>query len=51
MIGGRVAFVFFFPSPEPDIIYANFNFSPGTNKSTTEEMILNLEKSLSKSRC
>tara|TARA_Y100001936_G_C16093385_1_gene688921 strand:- start:7633 stop:10728 length:3096 start_codon:yes stop_codon:yes gene_type:complete len=47
MIGGRVAFVFF-PSPEPDIIYANFNFSPGTNKSKTEEMILNLEKSLSK---
>ena len=47
MIGGRVAFVFF-PSPEPDIVYVNFNFSPGTNKLKTEEMIFNLESSLSK---
>jgi len=47
MFGGRVAFVFF-PSPEPDIIYANFSFSPGTNRDKTEEMIFNLENSLSK---
>ena len=47
MIGGRVAFVFF-PSPEPDIIYANFNFSPGTNKLKTESMIIELERSLAK---
>ena len=46
MSGGRVAFVFF-PSPEPDIIYANFSFSPGTNRDKTEEMIFNLENSLS----
>jgi len=48
MNGGRVAFVFF-PSPEPDIIYANFNFSPGTNRNKTESMIQELERSLYKS--
>ena len=45
MSGGRVSFVFF-PSPEPDIIYVNFNFSPGTSKENTAFMITELEKSL-----
>ena len=45
MSGGRVSFVFF-PSPEPDIIYVNFNFSPGTSKENTSSMITELEKSL-----
>ena len=45
MSGGRVSFVFF-PSPEPDIIYVNFNFSPGTARENTKSMILELEKSL-----
>ena len=45
MSGGRVAFVFF-PSPEPDIIYVNFNFSPGTNQDYTKFMIKELESSL-----
>lgn len=45
MSGGRVSFVFF-PSPEPDIIYVNFNFSPGTTKENTAFMITELEKSL-----
>jgi multidrug efflux pump subunit AcrB len=41
MSGGRVSFVFF-PSPEPDIIYVNFNFSPGTSKENTSSMITEL---------
>ena len=45
MSGGRVAFVFF-PSPEPDIVYVNFNFSPGTNQDHTKVMIRELENSL-----
>ena len=45
MSGGRVAFVFF-PSPEPDIVYVNFNFSPGTTQNDTKAMIKELEKSL-----
>ena len=45
MSGGRVAFVFF-PSPEPDIVYVNFNFSPGTTQNDTKGMIKELEKSL-----
>ena len=45
MSGGRVSFVFF-PSPEPDIIYVNFNFSPGTPRENTASMISELEKSL-----
>ena len=45
MSGGRVAFVFF-PSPEPDIVYVNFNFSPGTTQNDTKVMIKELEKSL-----
>ena len=45
MSGGRVSFVFF-PSPEPDIIYVNFNFSPGTPQEDTKIMIQELEKSL-----
>ena len=42
MSGGRVSFVFF-PSPEPDIIYVNFNFSPGTSKENTSSMITEFE--------
>lgn len=45
MSGGRVSFVFF-PSPEPDIIYVNFNFSPGTTREKTRLMVLELEESL-----
>jgi len=43
--GGRVAFVFF-PSPEPDIIYVNFNFSPGSSRENSMSMISELERSL-----
>ncbi len=47
MTGGRVSFVFF-PSPEPDIVYVNFNFSPGTARENTASMIVELERSLNK---
>ena len=42
MSGGRVSFVFF-PSPEPDIVYVNFNFSPGTPRENSIFMISELE--------
>lgn len=40
---GRVPFEFF-PSLEPDIVFANFSFSPGTRRDQTEEMIAELER-------
>ena len=43
--GGRVQFVFF-PSPESDIIYANFTFSPGTTRARTDEMVSELARAL-----
>ena len=43
--GGRVQFVFF-PSPESNIIYANFAFSPGTARHVSKDMMLELSRSL-----
>ena len=40
----RVPFEFF-PSPEVDIVYANFAFSPGTSREKSEAMIAELERS------
>tara|TARA_Y100001970_G_scaffold67375_1_gene85890 strand:- start:2123 stop:5176 length:3054 start_codon:yes stop_codon:yes gene_type:complete len=45
MSGGRISFVFF-PSPEPDIVYVNFNFSPGTPRENSIFMIAELERAL-----
>ncbi|MEC9376009.1 MAG: efflux RND transporter permease subunit [Pseudomonadota bacterium] len=41
---GRVPFEFF-PSPETDVVFANFSFSPGTPREKTEAMVLELERS------
>jgi multidrug efflux pump subunit AcrB len=41
---GRVPFEFF-PSPETDMVFANFAFSPGTPRSESEAMIRELERS------
>ncbi len=41
---GRVPFEFF-PSPETDIVYANFSFSPGTSRDRSEAMVAELERS------
>ena len=43
--GGRVQFVFF-PSPESDIIYANFTFAPGTTRARTSAMVTELDRAL-----
>ncbi|MDA0763854.1 MAG: efflux RND transporter permease subunit [Proteobacteria bacterium] len=45
--GGRVLFSFF-PTPEADIIIANFKMHSGTTKSHTQKMLNNLEQALSK---
>ena len=45
IVGGRVQFVFF-PSPESDIIYTNFSFSPGTPREKSENMIVELRRAL-----
>jgi len=43
--GGRVKFVFF-PSPEGDVIFANFAFASGTPRDRSEAMLRELERSL-----
>jgi len=45
IVGGRVQFVFF-PSPEGDVVYANFGFAPGTPRARAEAMVGELERSL-----
>ncbi|MDP6951427.1 MAG: efflux RND transporter permease subunit, partial [Alphaproteobacteria bacterium] len=45
VVGGRVQFVFF-PSPEGDVVYANFGFVPGTPREHAEAMVGELERSL-----
>ena len=47
MSGGRVMFSFF-PTPEADIIMANFKMHSGTTRSKTEEMLNKLEGGLIK---
>ena len=47
MSGGRVMFSFF-PTPEADIIIANFKMHSGTTRSKTEEMVKNIEGGLIK---
>ena len=47
MSGGRVLFSFF-PTPEADIIIANFKLHSGTTRSKTEKMLDNVEKGLLK---
>lgn len=47
MSGGRVLFSFF-PTPEADIIIANFKMHSGTTRSKTEKMLDNVEKGLLK---
>lgn len=45
MAGGRIAFNFF-PTPEADIVNANIVFSPGTQRSSTEKMMGEMQRSL-----
>ena len=47
MSGGRVMFSFF-PTPEADIIIANFKMHSGTTRSKTEEMLKKIEGGLIK---
>ncbi len=47
MSGGRVMFSFF-PTPEADIIIANFKMHSGTTRSKTEEMLSKIEDGLIK---
>ena len=47
MSGGRVMFSFF-PTPEADIIIANFKMHSGTTRSKTEEMVKKIEVGLIK---
>ncbi len=47
MSGGRVMFSFF-PTPEADIIIANFKMHSGTTRSKTEEMLSKIEGGLIK---
>ena len=49
MKGNRVLFSFF-PTPESDLIIANFEMLPGSNRNQTFEMINNLEEGLKKTR-
>jgi multidrug efflux pump subunit AcrB len=46
VLGGRVQFVFF-PSPESDIIYTNFAFTPGTSRNKSKRMVSELSRALS----
>ena len=43
--GGRVGFTFF-PSPEPDKIFANIQMVPGTSRAKTREMLAELDRAL-----
>jgi len=43
LISGRIGFEFF-PSPETDVIYANFSFAPGTPRERSLEMMRELER-------
>ncbi|MGR8918297.1 MAG: efflux RND transporter permease subunit [Gammaproteobacteria bacterium] len=45
VVGGRVGYVFF-PSPEPDKIYANLEMSAGTSREETREALLAIERAL-----
>jgi multidrug efflux pump subunit AcrB len=45
VMGGRLQFVFF-PSPEGDIMQADFSFAPGTPAARSQEMIDELERAL-----
>ena len=47
MSGGRVLFSFF-PTPEADIVMANFKMYSGSTKSQTKKMLENIEKGLDK---
>jgi multidrug efflux pump subunit AcrB len=47
MSGGRVLFSFF-PTPEADIVMANFKMHSGSTKSQTKKMLENIEKGLNK---
>jgi multidrug efflux pump subunit AcrB len=47
MSGGRVLFSFF-PTPEADIIIANFKMHSGTTRSKTQKMLGNIEQGLFK---
>jgi multidrug efflux pump subunit AcrB len=40
---GRVPFEFF-PTPETDIVFANFAFSPGTSRERSKEMLAEIER-------
>ncbi len=46
IVGGRVGYQFF-PSPEPNMIYANLKMLPGSSRAETKAVVLRLEKSLS----
>ncbi len=43
--GGRVGFTFF-PSPEPDKIFANVQMIPGTSRVKTQEMLNEMDRAL-----
>ena len=45
VMGGRVGYAFF-PSPEPDTIYANIEMVSGTSRERTREMLLEVERAL-----
>ena len=45
VIGGRVGYQFF-PSPEPDKIYANVEMVSGARRDATREMVLEVEQAL-----
>jgi len=45
MAGGRVNFVFF-SSPEADIAFGNISMAPGTSRSQTNAMLVELERAL-----
>lgn len=47
VIGGRVGYEFF-PSPEPDTIYANVEMRVGTSREDTRNAVLSIEKALYK---
>ena len=49
MKGNRVLFSFF-PTPEADLIIANFKMLPGSNRNQTFQMIKNLENGLEKTK-
>ena len=45
IVGGQVGYSFF-PSPEPDRIYANLKMVPGTSREDTKDKLLEVEHSL-----